>query len=697
MITDHIADLYSLSPMQRGMLFHTLYAPESGVYFQQISCAIRGAFQVPAFARAWEHVIQRHPILRCAMIWEDLDEPLQAVLEEVDLPLEELDWRGLAPVEQQAELDRFLADDIARGFDLSAAPLLRLTLIRLDEQRYQFVWDYHHMLIDAWSMALILDEVFTSYAAFTRGEQPELPRTRPYRDYIAWLQRQDQQQAEDFWRRSLAGITAPTAFGVDRPLEQAADQPETYADRQIELDETLTATLQTLAQQHGLTLNTLIQGAWALLLSYYSGARDVVFGVTVSGRSPSLAGVETMVGLFINTLPLRVEIAHEQPLMDWLQQVLAQQVDVLQYEYSSLTDIQGWSSVPRNLPLFESIVFFENFPVSSALQSQNDRLGFELEEPRGFEQTNYPLIVVATPRTTLSIRISYDCRRFADDTIERMLGHLATLLQGFVADPGQRLADLSPLTGAEQQLLQDWNATSRAVPYDRTFQQLFEAQAARTPDAVAALSADRQVTYAELNRRANQLADLLIDQGVGPETVVALLAHRGVEFLTAVLAIFKAGGAYLPLDPHHPVQRHQQVLTQSQATIALATGAFQPVLQPALLSLARRPRLFGIDSPELEQRSPENPPVRSGPGNLAYVIYTSGSTGQPKGAMVEQRGMINHLYAKIHDLGLTAADTVAQTASQCFDISVWQFLVALVVGGRVRVYDDEIAHDPQRL
>ncbi|HEY0607317.1 MAG TPA: amino acid adenylation domain-containing protein, partial [Herpetosiphonaceae bacterium] len=697
MITDHIADLYSLSPMQRGMLFHTLYAPSSGVYFQQISCAIRGAFQVPAFAQAWEHVLQRHPILRSAMLWEDLDEPLQAVLEEIDLPLEELDWRGLAPAEQQAQLDRFLADDIARGFDLSAAPLLRLTLIRLDEQRYQFVWDYHHMLIDAWSMALILDEVFTSYAAFTHGEQPELPRSRPYRDYIAWLQRQDQQQAEDFWRRSLAGITAPTAFGVDRPLEQAADQPEAYADRQIELDETLTAALQTLAQQYGLTLNTLIQGAWALLLSYYSGAHDVVFGVTVSGRSPSLAGVETMVGLFINTLPLRVQLAHEQPLMEWLQQVLAQQVEVLQYEYSSLTDIQGWSSVPRNLPLFESIVFFENFPVSSALQSQNDRLGFELEDPRGFEQTNYPLIVVATPRTTLSIRISYDCRRFADDTIERMLGHLATLLQTFIADPAQRLADLSPLTGTEQQLLQDWNATGRDVPFDRTFQQLFEAQTARTPDAVAALYADLRITYAELNRRANQLAHLLIEQGVGPETVVALLANRGVEFLTAVLAIFKAGGAYLPLDPHHPVQRHQQVLSQSQATIALATGEFQPVLQQALLSLARRPRLFQIDSPELEQRSPENPPVRSGPSNLAYVIYTSGSTGQPKGAMVEQRGMINHLYAKIHDLGLTAADTVAETASQCFDISVWQFLVALVVGGRVRVYDDEIAHDPQRL
>ena len=335
MSTKNVEDFYPLSPMQQGMLFHSLFAPESGVYVEQMSCTLRGDLDLSAFERAWQRVVDRHPILRTAFVGEGLKEPVQVVHRKVQLPVEQQDWRTFPPTEQEACLESFLQAERERGFDLSKAPLMRLALMRTDDDAYEFIWTNHHILLDGWSIPLLLQEVFAFYESFRRGQDLRLGPPRPYRNYIVWLKRQNMEQAEAFWRTTLAGFTAPTDLVVDRPLEGVADQKERYDEQEVWLSRETTAALRSLAQQHHLTLNTLVQGAWALLLSRYSGEEDVVFGATVSGRPTDLPESEFMIGLFINTLPVRVRVPPEALVVDWLKGLQGQLVDMRQYEYSS--------------------------------------------------------------------------------------------------------------------------------------------------------------------------------------------------------------------------------------------------------------------------------------------------------------------------------------------------------------------------
>jgi hypothetical protein len=384
-----IEAVYPLSPMQQGMLFHSLYAPESGVYFEQLTCTLRGDFDVSAFQRAWQRLVERHPVLRTAFAWKRLDKTLQFVHRQVHLPLERQDWRELSPAEQKERLETFLQAERRRGFNLSQAPLVRLALVQTAPDAHYFVWSHHHLLFDGWSMSLLLKEVMIFYQAFCQGQDVQLPPSRPYRDYIAWLQQQDTAEAERFWRQTLRGFIAPTPLTVDRAIEgeEGCSEQETW------LSVETTAALQSLARQHQLTLSTLVQGAWALLLSRYSGLEDVVFGATVSGRPAELAGVESMVGLFINTLPVRIQVPPQASVLAWLKTLQTQLVKVRQYEYSALVQIQEWSDVPRNVPLFESILVFENYPVADSLRQQQTSL--KVEDVHSVEQTNYPLTVVS--------------------------------------------------------------------------------------------------------------------------------------------------------------------------------------------------------------------------------------------------------------------------------------------------------------
>ena len=479
---DQIENIYPLSPMQRGLLFHNLYAPESGVYLQQSEFTLQGDLDTAAFIRAWEEVVARHAVLRTAMIWENLDQPMQVVLRQARLPLEQHDWRALTADEQQAQLKAFIEADRVHSFNVAAAPLMRLALLRLADDTYQFIWSCHHLILDGWSIPLVLGEVFAFYGAAHQGRALNLELPRPYADYIAWLQRQDPARAETFWRERLRGFTAPTPLGIDRPFGTAPGQQATFDERQVQLAETVAA-LQAFVRQHRLTVSTLLQGAWALLLSRYSGETDVVFGATVSGRPPDLAGVETMVGLFINTLPVRVELPPDTILLPWLKQLHTQQAEAQEYEYSPLVDVQGWSEVHRRTPLFDSILVFENYPLGSFDQQGSS---LQVGNPRSLERTHYPLTLLASQDTALSLRIMFDCHRFDSAAISRMLGHLQMALEGMAAHPDQRLADVPWLTAAErQQIVVEWNDTQADYRRDVCLHELFEEQVARTPNAPA--------------------------------------------------------------------------------------------------------------------------------------------------------------------------------------------------------------------
>ncbi|MBE2202015.1 MAG: amino acid adenylation domain-containing protein, partial [Anaerolinea sp.] len=692
----NIENIYPLSPMQQGMVFHNLYAPDSAAYFIQIACTLRGELNIPAFKQAWQTVMERHPILRTAFHWQRRQEPFQVVYRRLKLPWQAQDWRTLPAADQRTQLDAFLRADRAQGFDLTRPPLMRLALLQTAEHHYHFIWSHHHVLMDGWSLSLILQEVAQLYEAACQDEAVFLPPPRPYSDYIGWLQSQDVSGAESFWRQTLAGFTAATPLGIGKTYANWPSKEEDFAKEETNLSAETTAVLQNLAQQHQITLSTLVQGAWALLLSRYSNETDVLFGTVVSGRPAHLTGVENMVGLFFNTLPARVQITPKDALLSWLKRFQAQQAELRQYEHTPLVQIQRWSDVPSGHPLFESIFVFENYPVDDSFQEWGESLS--VGDVHFFSRTNYPLSLLSAPEPTLPLHITYDRRRFDQTSIQHMLGHFRTLLEAIATNPHRRLFEFPLLTPEQRrQQLFAWNDTQRPFPQDACFQKLFEAQVVRTPEATAVSWNQQQLSYRQLNSRANQLAASLQKQGAGPEVVVALLAHRSIDFLTAVIAIFKTGAAYLPLDPHHPVKRHRQILKESRSQLLLTTRLFIPTLTQAIEHLPGSPRIFDLEDLYQQTETAQNPPICSTPENLAYVIYTSGSTGIPKGAMVKQLGMINHLYAKFHDLTITASDVIAQNASQCFDISVWQFLAALLKGGRVHIISDEIALDPMRL
>ncbi|MEA5516373.1 non-ribosomal peptide synthetase [Nodularia sp. UHCC 0506] len=685
----NIEDIYPLAPMQQGILFHSLYSPNSGLYVAQIGCTLSGFLNVPALKKALQLTMKQHSVLRTSFHWERRDQPFQVVYRHVDLPWEQHDWRGVPPAEQQQLLENFLQRDRNQDFDLNKPPLMRVTLIQLADDQHQFVWSKHHLILDGWSTAILFKEIFDAYEAVHQGSDLPLIRSRPYGDYVAWLQQQDLSSAKTFWRRMLKGFTAHTVLKVARNFGDSSGQVD-HDEQQIQVSEATTSALKSLAQQHQLTLNTLVQGAFALLLSRYSGEEDILFGVTSSGRPPTLAGVESMVGVFINTLPLRVNANPEDFLLPWLKQLQTQQIEAREYDYSPLVEVQAWSEVPRGTPLFESILVFENYPVDSSLPKQSENLG--IREVRFVESINYPLTMLVNGGDELSVNIWYDCQRFDDSTITRMLGHFETLLTEMVANPEQRLKDLQLLTQSERhQLLVEWNDTQVDYPQDKCIHQLFEAQVEQTPDAIAVVFEDQQLTYQELNQRANQLAHHLQRRGVGTEVLVGICLERSLDMIIALLGILKAGGAYIPLDPDYPAERSQFILQDAQISILITQNKL-------LNSLPKNnAEIFCIDTQLIDIPESHNPLVKVHTTQLAYVIYTSGSTGTPKGVQVLHRGLTNFLASMAKTPGLTAKDTLLAVTTLAFDIAALEIFLPLIVGACLVVVPREVTLDGVQL
>ena len=685
---EEVADLFHLSPMQQGMLFHILYAPKTDVYLGQFSCALQGDLDADALGIAWQQAVNRHEVLRASFIWENLDEPLQLIHESVCVPVEQHDWRGLTDDEKSERWEAFLVDERQRGFDLSTPPLMRLALIRLGNDSYRFVWTHHHLLLDGWSGALVLREVFNTYEALRHGEEVRAEPRRPFRDYIAWLDRQDLSKAEAFWRENLQGFGAPTPLVIDNASAETGGGMEAVGESEVWLSEETTGRLQSLARKHGLTLNTVLAGAWALLLNRYSQEETVVFGATVAGRPPSLPGVETMVGLLINTLPVRVHIDEEAELFAWLKILQAEQVQLREYEYSPLVEVQSWSEVGRGRPLFESLLVFENYPLDAAALKEN--LSLHLEDVRSFDRTNYPLTVVAIPAKELKLQALYDRQRFTDHSIERLLGHLHTLLESIAARPSQTLVELQLLTPRErEQVLVEWNQTARDYPTDLCLHEMFEVQVERTPEQIAAVHVDQELTYRELNARANKLARYLQKLGVGPEVHVGVLMERSLEMLVGMLAILKAGGAYVPLDPDYPQERLGFMLADSGAR-ALLTQEHLAKLLPAHTTRLICLDYLDSEAQAIDAESAENLRCRVTARNLAYVIYTSGSTGRPKGAAIEHRSAtIFSQWARESFEPEAFAGTLA-LSSICSDLSIFELFVPLHWGGKVIIVRDAL-------
>ncbi|WP_394620024.1 amino acid adenylation domain-containing protein [Lentzea sp. JNUCC 0626] len=664
LVGDDVEDVHALTPMQAGMIFHSLVdGATSGAYFNQVRFRLTGVTDATALGQAWQRVVDRNAVLRGEVAWEGLPEPLLLVRHRVSLPITYLDWRDL---DTEEELRDLLARDRAAGVDLGTAPLMRVTIARLADHEVQVLWTFHHVLLDGWSAAQLFTEVCEHHAAITRGAPGPAVARPPFHEYLRWLDRQDRGEAERYWRRVLDGFGETTPLPYDhQPVE--AHRAESGGTVRFELTPQSTERLRAAAQRHGLTMNTVVQGAWALLLARYSGTSDVVFGTTVSGRPADLAGVESTVGMFINTVPTRVAVDRGRDQLSWLRDLQADQAEARHFEHLPLAQLRAWSALPGGASLFDSIVVFENYPFDEDAMAVH---GLRLHDVRADEPTNYALTVVVSPGPRLVVEIDHDPSLFDEPTVERLGRHLGMLLDDVLVDPALPLNELRTLDETErEQVLVEWNPTGRDSPV-ATLPRLFAEQVSRTPEAVAVTCEGEHLTYAELDARANRLAHLLVERGAGPEKYVALRLPRSADLVVAVLGVLKSGAAYLPIDPSYPAER--------------IAGMVEDTGPVAVLT----------ELPDLSGWPATAPETSLCPENPAYVIYTSGSTGRPKGVVVPHANVARLFTATDAWFGFGSDDVWTLFHSYAFDFSVWELWGPLLHGGRLVVVPHEISRSP---
>ncbi|WP_041842395.1 amino acid adenylation domain-containing protein [Actinoplanes friuliensis] len=656
-----LKDILPLAPLQEGLLFHSEYDTDAtDVYVVQQAIDLEGDLDVGALQAACAALLRRHANLRAAFRHSGLKRPVQLIPHEVALPWSEVDLTHLPVEDRVSAADAAQHEDRLHRFDLARPPLLRYTLYRLGTDHYRFVLTNHHILLDGWSRPMLVRELLALYA--TGGDDSGLPRVRPFRDFLQWLGAQNRERALDAWRDALAGLPGPTLV-APRAQDRRPVVPGRL-DRELPAS-TFTA-LTELARAQGLTLNTLVQGAWAVVLGSLTGQDDVVFGTTVSGRPPELEGVETMVGLFINTLPVRVRLDPREPLVAGLRRLQDEQLRLQPYQQLGLADVQRLAGPGE---LFDTTMVFENYPVDVGSGGADGFRGVRVTSSRNRDATHYPLALVVVARGSLKLRLDHQPDLVPETQAGAVLDRLERVLNALAKDPSVPLGRLALLSDAEHRAALALGHGRRREAAPGTVPAAFRAQAARTPGAIAVRADDTTLTYAELDEASDGLARHLAGLGVGAETPVALLMDRSASLIVALLGILKAGGAYLPLHPGDPDDRMRTVVADTGAPIILADPA------NAARAAGLGPRVV---DPSATEGGPVPEPALS-PGALAYLIYTSGSTGVPKGVAVTHHNVLELAADSAFRTG--AHERVLIHSPQAFDASTYELWVPLLSGG----------------
>ncbi|UXI66283.1 non-ribosomal peptide synthetase [Tahibacter amnicola] len=663
------------TPTQRGMLLHSQLETRRGVYVNQLILRLKGDVDLEAMRLAWQRTLLRHDALRTAFSDLDQDQPLCVAYADVTLPWHRIDLRGEPAGTTESRLQAVREAGRVAGFDLAASPLMRLTVVQLPAQTVELVWTYHHVLLDGWSLPLVLGDVLRSYAS----PHENLDAPPQIATYARWLQSRDHEASRTYWRDLLAGLDEPTRL----PLRTPSVPEDATSTVTVALDEAATTMLKTVAGGSHVTVNALVQAAWAYVLHRYTGCDEVVFGATQAGRPPELPGSERMVGLFINTIPVRVRIAHERPAIELAASLFAQQARSVDHAYVPLAQIQAESPFGPGTSLFDSVVVFENYRVDGV--SAPETSAWQVESVSSDEGTHYPLTALAIPGQSLRLRVRGRADRFLPADVERIARHWRQVLECIAALPRQRQSDIDLLTRTE---LADLHERLRFDPIPLAVNHLsdaFSATVARHAGRPAVRCGDKFYTYAQIDRRANALAHRLCAVGASGQRV-AICLDRTVSLAIALLGTVKAGATYVPLDPATPPERRRLIVADAQCRCVISEGAHIEALG-ADVSCVR------MDSTDAADEA-DAPPVCTERAEAAYLIYTSGTTGVPKGVAVQHRSVLRLFAATRDAFGFDERDIWPLFHSYAFDVSVWEVWGAWLHGGCLVMVPATTTRDP---
>ena len=678
-----IDDIYPVTPLQHGMLVHALARPGSGAFVTQIELVIEGELQAEAFRQAWLRLQARHAVLRTAFTDAGAGVFRQVVLAEPSLPWRQVDWSALPPFDAQNRLRALLDEERRRGFGLDEAPASRLVLVALPEGRCNFVWTHHHALLDGWSVVMLLEELVHLYEACIEGRDVPDDERPAYRDYIAWRLNRPEGESRRFWKEFLEGFTTPTRLSVDAAPRIAPGERGPIAERERWVGASDTRAVVEAATRYRLTLNTVVQGAWALILSRYSGGPDVVFGTAVAGRPAELAGVERMIGLFLNGVPMRAVVQGDATLASWLRQLQRSHVEVRQHEHDALSDIQSWSALPSGEPLFETTVAFENYPVAATLDTATRRMG--IVDFRLTAHTSAALHLRVVPGERVRLMLSHARSRFDDETAAEMLAQVDAVLRQFATTPEMRV---------EQVSLHTKESGGGASPVDWTrgavHQQIVE-RARRSADRPALSEVSRTMTYAELDARSNAVAHAVVRAGVRRGDIVGVLAPRSVDLIVCLIGVLRTGAAFTILDPAYPWARRREQLDIASVTTVLMAGNAEPSAS-SLDAWAAESLLRRVVRAESDMGRAPGPPlcVPAGPDDLAYVAFTSGSTGRPKAILGRHAALATYAWWMRDRFGMGEADRASLLSALSHDPLLRDIFPPLQLGATVCVPDERL-------
>jgi amino acid adenylation domain-containing protein/non-ribosomal peptide synthase protein (TIGR01720 family) len=692
-----IENVYPLSPMQSGILFHYLMNPSSSAYFEQGIIHLRGLIDKKLLKESINRLVEQHDILRTIFFHDTAGGPYQVVLKHgpgvcIDPVFEDISH--LSEPKAAEYLKEAQRKDLDKKFNLTNETPMRISLYREGTGTYRMVWSYHHILMDGWCAGVLFKELLQVYEALRAREPMPITLAPPYVNFIRWLAKQDKEPGMDYWREYLQGYDEPAVLaGSDK--KQAEASQYVMKEHDFIIEDTLADAIKTTAGRHRVTPNEVFQSAWGILLQRYNNTTDVVFASVVSGRPPEIDGIEHMVGIFINTVPVRIQIEKEKTFSQLLEKMHRKAMLSRSYEYLPLADIQ--SLTPLNRGLIDHLLVFENYPVQKEIAKiSSEKCGFTVESVQFIEQTNYDFNVIIIPHRPFVVRLNYNSIVYEDQFTARLGLHLQEIIKQIANNPGIPLNQIEIITTAEkQQVLYDFNRSAAEYPINKTIHELFQQQVEKTPHHTAAAGPlppkyrshrtnMTYISYRQLNKKSNQLAHLLRKKGIKTNTIVGLLVEPDIEMIIGILAILKAGGSYLPIDSNYPRERKTYMLKDSDVKWLLtnfstgeASGSFPADIE-----------ILDLRNPQLYTQNIHNPNHMSKPADLVYTIYTSGSTGKPKGVMLEHRNLVN-LFTFVFTSTNLDFSTLLQFASISFDASFQEIFSVFLSGGQLYLIDKE--------